>query len=466
MKRFSLIAVLGFGLLMACNDKTQITDPNLNSNVLGTIELKLDSGGASSAMMHPRATLSDSAIGISPTAFTVTDAAGIRYFNASFDLKNNTVTAFKNLSLVMYNKAAQNLDGTAIHDLQDFSGTAIGDLAVVNRIKPSHAMNSATTVESARADFQAFSAAQVSQIQTDARTLGAITTADKVLEYGFVARNGSARGIAAGATGSITLSFRIPKSASAEPYRFVVTAVVFDTDTTVVTRSREESAASAASRAAAITDRSLPTEIVLVGDDSETATCTNCTITRRGNAQISSVGKNLLDDPTTLGFTVQTVKTGLGVPWSLNFASDGSLYFTERGVSGSKVSVKKLNTSTGNITTITDSGNSSIRADGEGGVLGMELDPNFASNNNIYLCYSYWLNNDSSSPNNRRNRVSRFTISGTNLTAENILFNDMLGWSNHNGCRVANGPDGKLYFSIGDAADYAPGPVKSSHSGG
>jgi glucose/arabinose dehydrogenase len=26
---------------------------------------------------------------------------------------------------------------------------------------------------------------------------------------------------------------------------------------------------------------------------------------------------------------------------------------------------------------------------------------------------------------------------------------------------VANGPDGKLYFSIGDAADYAPGPIKA-----
>lgn len=161
------------------------------------------------------------------------------------------------------------------------------------------------------------------------------------------------------------------------------------------------------------------------------------------------------------GFTIETVKTGLGIPWSLNFAPDGNLYFTERGSSGSKVAIKKLNLTTNEVTTLSDSGNSSIRADGEGGVLGMELDPDFSNNNNVYICYSYWLNNDSSNDNNRRNRLSRFTISGANLINETTLFDNMLGWSNHNGCRVANGPDGKLYFSIGDAASFAPGPIKA-----
>ena len=460
MKRLGLIAVLG--ILFACNDQPQPIDPNIKSNVLGTLEFKIDSGGASSALLKPRSTLSDTAITLTSTAFSVTDSSGIRFFNATFDVKNNTAAAFKNLSVVMFNKTAENLDGTAIKALQNFAGDAITDLTVVNRIKPTHAMTTATTVETTRADFQAFSASQVSQIQSDARTLGIIGSADKVLEYGYVARSGTARGIAAGATGTITLGFRVPKTGTAtEPYRFVVTAVVFDTDATVVTRSREESAASATSRASGITDRSNPTEVVLVGNDTETSSCTNCSVTRRTNALISSSGKTLLDDPTTVGFDVQTVKTGLGIPWSLNFASDGSLYFTERGVSGNKVAIKKLNPTTGVITPLTDSGNSSIRADGEGGVLGMELDPNFNSNNNVYICYSYWLNNDSSNGNNRRNRVSRFTISGANLTAENILFDDMLGWSNHNGCRVANGADGKLYFSIGDAADFSPGPVKA-----
>ncbi len=187
------------------------------------------------------------------------------------------------------------------------------------------------------------------------------------------------------------------------------------------------------------------------------------------NALLIAIGIGLLaacNEPTTpiinpLGFTTETVQTGLGIPWSLNFAPDGILYFTERGSSRSKVAIKKLNVTTKELTSIVDSGNSSIRADGEGGVLGMELDPNFSTNNNVYICYSYWVNNDSSDDNNRRNRVSRFTISGASLTNEAVLFDNMLGWSNHNGCRVANGPDGKLYFSIGDAASFAPGPIKA-----
>ncbi len=459
MKR--LLWIAGLLALMACNDATKPPISNNESGVLGTLEFQLDSGGTSSATLKPRDTLPDTAVTFTSTAFSVTDASGIRFFNATFSVKNNTASNFKNLSLVMYNQSAQNLVGSAIKELQTFSGAAISDAATVNHIKPTHAMNTATTIDVARADFQAFDSAQVAQIQTDARALGVMTNTDQVLEYGFVARNGDARGIAAGAAGSITLAFRVPKTGVAsEPYRFKVTAVIFDAPTTVVTRSREESASSAAARASSITDRSNPTEVVLIGSDSQTSSCPNCNVTRRGNSQISSLNQNLLDDPNTLGFSVETVKTGLGVPWSLNFAPDGTLYFTERAGNGGKVAIKKLNPSTGIVSDIIDSGSSSVRADGEGGVLGMELDPSFNTNNNVYICYSYFLNN-LVSDNNRRNRVSRFTVSGANLTGETVLFDDMLGWSNHNGCRVANGADGKLYFSIGDAADYAPGPIKA-----
>ena len=456
-----LLWIVGLMAFAACNEVTKPPISNNESGVLGSLEFQLDSAGMSSATLKPRDTLPDTAVTFTSTSFSVTDASGIRFFNASFTVKNNTANNFKNLSLVMYNQSAQNLEGSAIKELQTFSGAAITDAAVVNRIKPTHAMSSATTIDVARADFQAFDTAQVAQIQTDARALGVITNSDLVLEYGFVARNGNARGIAAGATGSITLAFRVPKTGVAtEPYRFKVTAVIFDAPTTTLTRSREETASSAATRASSITDRSNPTEVVLIGSDTQTASCPNCIFTRRANTQISSAGQNLLDDPSTLGFSIETLKTGLGVPWSLNFSSDGTLYFTERAGNAGKVGIKKLDPSTGVLSSIVDSGTLSVRADGEGGVLGMELDPNFDSNNQVYICYSYFVNNTVNN-NNRRNRVSRFTISGASLSLETVLFDDMLGWSNHNGCRVANGADGKLYFSIGDAADYAPGPIKA-----
>ncbi len=453
MRVLGLAVILGIGLLVGCNDTT----PQLASaaRVLGSLELEIGNG---SGALKPAGTLADSAVTVTPTAFTVQDAKGVRYFRASFDVKNNTATAFKNLSLVLYAQSGQSLGGTGIKSLRNFAEAPITDISVAQRIKPANGMTNAVTVDPSKADFQAFTAAEAAQIQTDARAATIIGASDTVLEYGFTARSGSARGIAPGATGQITLSFRVPNTASdaTKPNRFAVTSVVYDTPVTRVTRSREETAASASARAAAITDRSNPTEVVLVGADTETSSCSNCTVTRRTNAVISSAGKNLLDDSATVGFKVESVKTGLGLPWAMRFAPDGKLYFTERN--SGVVALKSLDVDTGAVQSFT--GTAPVRVEGEGGVLGLALDPSFATNGQVYICYSYWVGGQQTSD-NRRNRVSRFTISGSTLGSEAVLFDNMLGWSNHNGCRVANGPDGKLYISIGDAADFLPGPIKA-----
>jgi len=147
--------------------------------------------------------------------------------------------------------------------------------------------------------------------------------------------------------------------------------------------------------------------------------------------------------PGPTNFRVEEVKSGLGgVPWSINSTPDGRLLFTNRDLSQIRVSALDLHT--GNITHF--NGTSAVRDDGEGGILGMELDPNFASNNRVYICYSI----SSGGP---HNRLSRFEISGSALSNELILLDNMRGASTHNGCRVVWGPDGKLYFSMGDAQD-------------
>jgi aldose sugar dehydrogenase len=154
-------------------------------------------------------------------------------------------------------------------------------------------------------------------------------------------------------------------------------------------------------------------------------------------------------NPTNPEYIIEPVKTGLNTPWSINFAPDGSLYFTSRD--SSVVTVRRLNLSTGVVSTFQAS--SAVRDEGEGGVLGMELSPDFASSQKVYICYSY-SKNGVVTDQNRRNRLSSFIILGGALTDETILFDNMLGWSNHNGCRVVLGSDNKLYFSMGDAADY------------
>src|SRR6202008_2903445 len=71
-------------------------------------------------------------------------------------------------------------------------------------------------------------------------------------------------------------------------------------------------------------------------------------------------------------FRVETVLTGLEIPWSLNFAPDGRLFVTERP---------------GRVRIVSTSGSSELAlsldgvyTQGEAGLLGLALDPDFAQN--------------------------------------------------------------------------------------
>jgi glucose/arabinose dehydrogenase len=449
-----LAALAAAGALGAC---VQPPTPQGEERVFGAVELEVSSGTGIQA--KPQALLDDSKVDFTAGPVEVVDTAGARYINATFTVLNRTGGAIKNLTLYAYTQAGNSIGGTAIKNIFNFSGGAITGAPAAQGVKPAHAMTNATAVDPARADFQAFSASEVAGLEIAARAAGFIKTPDRFLQYGYVARSGTARGIANNGTGTVTLGVRIPKQSdrALEPYRFTMTFVLADSAVTRVTRSREESAAGASSRAVAITDRSTPTQVWLVGPDTETTTCAQCTVTREANALISTAPKNLYDDPANLVFTVERVKEGLNTPWSINFAPDGTLYYTNRD--SSRVTVSRLNVSTGAVTTLQGSA-SNVRDEGEGGVLGMTFAPDFATSNKIYVCYSYY-NGGTVADVNRRNRVSSFVISGGALTSETIVFDNMLGWSNHNGCRLAIGPDDRLYISMGDAADYPPGPQKA-----
>ena len=155
-------------------------------------------------------------------------------------------------------------------------------------------------------------------------------------------------------------------------------------------------------------------------------------------------------------FKIETVKSGLERPWSLNFAPDGRLLFTGR-YSGN---LSSLNVQTGEVKVLGNVGN--VRADGEGGLMGMELDADFAKTNRVYLCYSYFKGSQTDA--NKRNRLSSFVIGQSGLTGEKVLIDDMPGWWNHNGCRVIYSPDQEyLYVSMGDAAGQTPGPGRAQN---
>ncbi len=76
------------------------------------------------------------------------------------------------------------------------------------------------------------------------------------------------------------------------------------------------------------------------------------------------------------GVKVETVAEDLEIPWAIAFALDGRIFFTERVGSLRVIEDGKLNPEP---VIILDVGK------GEGGLLGLALDPNFEENHFLYL---------------------------------------------------------------------------------
>jgi glucose/arabinose dehydrogenase len=165
-----------------------------------------------------------------------------------------------------------------------------------------------------------------------------------------------------------------------------------------------------------------------------------------------------------LGFTDTVIADNVGSPTALAFTPDGRLLITTQpGQLRVYQNGSLLGTPAVNLVTQWPGG-SRICSGFERGLLGVAVDPNFASNNYIYLFYTFRKFNQCpqgqpTNPNNPVNRVSRFTLSGNTVvtTTETVLVDNMPSPNgNHNGGDLAFGKDGYLYISIGDGGcDYA-----------
>src|SRR5204863_8992952 len=96
------------------------------------------------------------------------------------------------------------------------------------------------------------------------------------------------------------------------------------------------------------------------------------------------------------------------------------------------------------------------------GLLGIALDPNFATNNFLYVYYPV-----PGSP--AHNRISRFTANGdVALAGSEFVLVDLDNLSsaiNHNGGAIHFGPDGKLYVGVGENANAANSQTLSNRLG-
>jgi len=139
------------------------------------------------------------------------------------------------------------------------------------------------------------------------------------------------------------------------------------------------------------------------------------------------------------GPRVEVVATGLEVPWSLAFAEDGRLFVTEQP--GHIRVVRHGRLERNPVATIAVAPKSS-------GLMGLALDPAFATNGHLYVCYMAPRGEGLVS-----SRLVRLTLRRGAPAEERLLLDGHRGVGTRNGCRVKIGPDGKLYATMGDAGE-------------
>ena len=141
------------------------------------------------------------------------------------------------------------------------------------------------------------------------------------------------------------------------------------------------------------------------------------------------------------GFTDSLVAAGLNNPTAMALAPDGRIFVCEQG-GALRVIKNGALLPTPFLTVPVDSS-------GERGLLGVAFDPNFVSNQLVYIYYT------ATTP-TLHNRISRFTAAGDVAMAGETFVMDLDNLStatNHNGGALHFGPDGYLYVAVGDNAN-------------
>ena len=154
---------------------------------------------------------------------------------------------------------------------------------------------------------------------------------------------------------------------------------------------------------------------------------------------------------------LETVTDGLSYPWAVAFLPGGDYLVTERD------GVLKHVAADGTQSAV--SGTPEVFAQGQGGLLDVALDPDFATNGDVFLSFSQ------GSPGGAGTSVFRATFDesaeGYALANGKVIFagNNRSFGGRHFGSRLVFAPDGNLFVTTGDRGDGPRAQDANDHSG-
>src|SRR5687767_14614442 len=133
--------------------------------------------------------------------------------------------------------------------------------------------------------------------------------------------------------------------------------------------------------------------------------------------------------------SVQVLAENLEVPWAIDVAEDGRVFFTERA---GRIRVIENGT-------LLDPAFINVEQNGESGLLGLALHPDFAENHLVYIYHTY------SNGSAVYNKVVALTERDNEFIESRVIMEGIPAAAGNDGGRIKFGPDGMLYVATGDA---------------